>query len=68
MPVAHIQLLNYTIELYHNYVECIQKNKMEKQCGLQYEGTLRNADVNNQGICDASMYGLLAEDYYNSKS
>jgi len=37
-------------------------------CGLQYEGTLRNADINNQGICDASMYGLLAEDYYNPKS
>jgi len=35
------------------------------KCGLQYEGTLRNADINNQGICDASMYGLLAEDYHN---
>lgn len=30
MPVAYIQLLNYTVELYHNYVECIHKNKMEK--------------------------------------
>ncbi|WP_346935940.1 GNAT family N-acetyltransferase [Clostridium sp.] len=42
--------------------------KVMLKCGLQYEGTLRNADINNQGICDASMYGLLEEDYYNSKS
>ncbi len=27
------------------------------KCGLQYEGLLRNADKNNQGICDAAMYG-----------
>jgi|GEM_PF-5775817 len=34
------------------------------KCGLTFEGTLRNADINNQGICDASMYALLEEDYY----
>lgn len=41
--------------------------KVMLKCGLQYEGTLRNADINNQGICDASMYALLGEDYYNLK-
>jgi ribosomal-protein-alanine N-acetyltransferase len=41
--------------------------KVMLKCGLQYEGTLRNADINNQGICDASMYALLSEDYYMSK-
>lgn len=41
--------------------------KVMLKCGLHYEGTLRNADINNQGICDASMYALLSEDYYNSK-
>ena len=30
-----------------------------KKCGMQYEGTHRMADKNNQGICDASYYGLL---------
>ncbi|MBD7912264.1 GNAT family N-acetyltransferase [Clostridium cibarium] len=40
--------------------------KVMLKCGLQYEGTLRKADINNQGICDASMYALLAEDYYKS--
>jgi ribosomal-protein-alanine N-acetyltransferase len=32
--------------------------------GLRYEGTMRQADRNKQGICDYSMYGLLAEDYF----
>ena len=33
-----------------------------KKCGMRYEGTLRQADRNNQGICDACYYGLLAEE------
>lgn len=37
--------------------------KVMMKCGLQYEGTMRKADINNQGICDYSMYGLLAENY-----
>ncbi len=30
-----------------------------KKCGMKYEGTLRSADRNNQGICDVSYYALL---------
>ena len=30
-----------------------------KKCGMKYEGTLRSADRNNQGLCDASWYALL---------
>lgn len=30
-----------------------------RKCGMQYEGTLRQSDRNNQGICDACVYGLL---------
>lgn len=41
--------------------------KVMLNCGLQYEGTLRNSDHNNQGICDAAMYGLLSTDYYIAK-
>lgn len=37
--------------------------KVMMKCGLKYEGTLRQADINNQGICDASMYSLLASEY-----
>ena len=39
-----------------------------KKCGMQYEGTLRRADWNNQGICDASYYAILAEDRQRSRS
>lgn len=31
-----------------------------KKCGMKFEGTLRQCDWNNQGICDASYYGLLS--------
>ena len=30
-----------------------------KKCGLKYEGTLRQSDWNNQGVCDACRYALL---------
>ena len=32
-----------------------------KKCGMTYEGTLRQSDRNNQGICDASWYAILAD-------
>jgi len=37
--------------------------KVMEKCGLIYEGTIKQGDWNNQGICDYSMYGLIAEDY-----
>ncbi len=33
-----------------------------KRCGMTYEGTLRLSDKNNQGICDACWYSILAEE------
>ncbi|NLL65320.1 MAG: GNAT family N-acetyltransferase [Clostridiaceae bacterium] len=36
--------------------------------GLTFEGILRHADWSNKGIVDASIYSLLAEDYFNKKS
>lgn len=30
-----------------------------RKCGMKYEGRLRQADRNNQGVCDACYYGLL---------
>lgn len=33
--------------------------KVMKKCGMKYEGTLRSADRNNQGVCDACYYALL---------
>lgn len=34
-----------------------------RKCGMQYEGTLRAADRNNQGICDAAHYAILRKDW-----
>ena len=31
-----------------------------RKCGMVYEGTLRRADKNNQGICDAAYYSKLS--------
>ena len=33
-----------------------------RKCGMQYEGTHRQADRNNQGICDSCVYAILAND------
>ena len=35
---------------------------MEK-CGLQYEGTLRQAGFANQGVCDIVVRSILKKDY-----
>ena len=37
--------------------------KVMKKCGLQHEGTHRQAGKNNQGICDMAIYAILKEDY-----
>ncbi len=34
-----------------------------KKCGMTFEGTLRRSDHNNQGICDASYYGILRSEW-----
>ncbi|MCR5653562.1 MAG: GNAT family N-acetyltransferase [Ruminococcus sp.] len=34
-----------------------------KKCGLQYEGTHRQAGFNNQGVIDTAFYAILKEDY-----
>ena len=39
-----------------------------RKCGMQYEGTLRQADRNNQGICDACWYGILRSEYVGERS
>ena len=41
--------------------------KVMIKCGMKYEGTMRQADINNQGICDYSMYGILAKEYFDLK-
>jgi len=33
-----------------------------RKCGMKYEGTMRQSDRNNQGLCDAAWYAMLRED------
>ncbi|MDD4415087.1 MAG: GNAT family N-acetyltransferase, partial [Oscillospiraceae bacterium] len=35
--------------------------KVMLKCGLKYEGTMRQDDISNQGICDSIRYAMLAE-------
>ena len=34
-----------------------------RKCGMVYEGTARQSDRNNQGICDLATYGILRSDW-----
>ncbi len=38
--------------------------KVMVKCGMKYEGHMRQADKNNQGITDTLYYGIIAEDYF----
>ncbi len=63
------------------FFEDVQMNRIESEfdprnvgsgivmqkCGLIYEGTARQASRNNQGICDAARYAILAEDYFETQ-
>ncbi|HZK24452.1 MAG TPA: GNAT family N-acetyltransferase [Oscillospiraceae bacterium] len=51
------------IEARHDPRNFVSGKVMEK-CGLKYEGTLRESDINNQGRCDAAWYSLLKTDYH----
>ena len=37
--------------------------KVMLKCGMKNEGTMREADWNNQGICDAAIYSILKKEY-----
>ena len=38
-----------------------------RKCGMQYKGTMRSSDRNNQGICDAAYYAILKSDWLKSR-
>jgi ribosomal-protein-alanine N-acetyltransferase len=42
--------------------------KVMQKAGLRYEGTFRASDRNNQGICDAVYYAVLAKDYFDKET
>ena len=60
-----------------HFFECVHYNRVEARhdprnpysgrvmirCGMKFEGTLRQWEMNNQGVCDASYYAILRDDY-----
>lgn len=40
-----------------------KSGRVMEKCGLQYEGTHRQASRNNQGVCDVVYRAILREDY-----
>ncbi|MFV0402105.1 MAG: GNAT family N-acetyltransferase [Oscillospiraceae bacterium] len=50
------------IESRHNPLNP-NSGKVMMHCGMRYEGTLRQADWDNSGICDTSYYAILAEEF-----
>ena len=41
--------------------------RVMRACGLTYEGTLRQVGVDNQGIVDECVYGILRSEYQSQK-
>lgn len=41
--------------------------RVMQKAGMTYEGTLRQVDRNNTGLCDASYYSILAEEWRRNK-
>ena len=54
------------VESYHD-ANNPNSGAVMRKCGMKYEGTLRQSDRNNQGICDACYYAILAEEWKEGK-
>jgi len=69
MPEALSEVMRYLFdEVGMNRIEACHdphnpaSGAVMKKCGMQYEGTLRQAGKNNQGLCDICYYGLLKQE------
>lgn len=74
MPEALLAVMGYLFdEVGFHRIESMHdpnnpnSGRVMRKCGMQYEGTHRLADRNNQGLCDAAYYGILREDWRNGK-
>ena len=70
MPEAAMAVIQYLFEKvgFQRISACHDKNnpqsgRVMQKIGMQYEGTMRKADRNNQGIIDKVVYAILKEDY-----
>ena len=54
------------IQAFHDSRNVYSGKVMEK-CGMKLEGKLKQSGLNNSGICDHCLYGIVAEDYFEKK-
>ncbi len=69
MPEAALAVRDYLFDRvgFHRIQARHDKNnpksgRVMQKIGMQYEGTQRASDINNQGICDIVLYAILRED------
>lgn len=69
MPEALKAVMDFMFDIVEvNRIECRHdprnpaSGRVMQKCGMKYEGTMRSADWNNQGICDACYYALLKDE------
>ena len=55
-----------SVRAYHD-PNNLNSGKVMKKCGMKYEGTLRSADRNNQGIVDQNWYSILRSEWEETK-
>lgn len=74
MPEAALAVLNFLFDWvgFHRVEARHDKNnpksgRIMQKIGMQYEGTMRAADVNNQGICDMVQYAILREEWEQAR-
>ena len=62
LPFLFLEVKANRIETQHDPNNPNSGAVMQK-CGFKFEGILRSADWNNQGIVDAAMYSILEEEF-----
>ncbi len=45
-------------------VENVHSGMVMRKCAMRYEGTIRQTLLNNRGIVDVDIYGMLAKEYF----
>ncbi len=69
------EVLKAIFDFFFNQVNCniitarhdsrnINSGKVMQKAGMKYEGTLRQSEINNSGICDSVHYSILKEEYF----
>lgn len=52
----------------HHDVKNPNSGKVMAKVGLKYEGTLKAAALNNTGVCDVAVYGLIKSEYARART